>query len=68
MPGDEYARDILKNAFFAPIEGPCQPTQVPNVGCSSKSREPRRHPVPVDLSSQTFNTGWNIGIHDFTCI
>ena len=61
MPADEYAREML-NAFDAPIEGAYY-TEAMNALQGQK----RVTTVPVDLSSSLI-TGWDIGIHDFTCI
>ena len=61
MPADEYAREML-NAFDAPVEGAYY-TEALNL----LQQQQRIGQVPVDLSS-TLITGWDIGIHDFTCI
>jgi phage terminase large subunit len=61
MPGDEYAREML-NAFDAPIEGAYY-TEAMN----ALQNQGRVTQVPVNLS-QNLVTGWDIGMHDFTCI
>jgi hypothetical protein len=61
MPADEYAREML-NAFDAPVEGAYY-TEAMN----ALQQQHRVTTVPVDLS-QSLITGWDIGIHDFTCI
>ena len=61
MPADEYAREML-NAFDAPVEGAYY-TEALNL----LQQQQRIGQVPVDLSS-TLITGWDIGIHDFTCV
>ena len=61
MPADEYAREML-NAFDAPVEGAYY-TEAMN----ALQAQHRVTTVPVDLS-QPLISGWDIGIHDFTCI
>ena len=61
MPADEYAREML-NAFDAPIEGAYY-TEAMN----SLQQQNRITTVPIDLS-QSLITGWDIGVHDFTCV
>jgi hypothetical protein len=61
MPADEYAREML-NAFDAPVEGAYY-TEAMN----ALQAQNRVTTVPVDLS-QSLITGWDIGIHDFTCV
>ena len=61
MPADEYAREML-NAFDAPVEGAYY-TEAMN----ALQGQGRVGSVPVDLS-QPLISGWDIGIHDFTCI
>ena len=61
MPADEYAREML-NAFDAPVEGAYYTEAI-----NALQAQKRVSTVPVDLST-TLITGWDIGIHDFTCI
>jgi phage terminase large subunit len=61
MPADEYAREML-NAFDAPVEGAYYTESL-----NSLQTQHRITSVPVNLSG-TLITGWDIGIHDFTCI
>ena len=61
MPADEYARWML-NAFDAPVEGAYY-TEAMN----ALQAQHRVGTIPVDLS-QSLISGWDIGIHDFTCI
>ena len=61
MPADEYAREML-NAFDAPVEGAYY-TEAMN----ALQEQKRVGIVPVNLST-TLISGWDIGIHDFTCI
>ena len=61
MPADEYAREML-NAFDAPVEGAYY-TEAMN----ALQTQGRVGKIPVDLS-QSLISGWDIGIHDFTCI
>jgi phage terminase large subunit len=61
MPADEYAREML-NAFDAPVEGAYYTESL-----NSLATQHRITSVPVNLSG-TLITGWDIGIHDFTCI
>ena len=61
MPADEYAREML-NAFDAPVEGAFYTESM-----NALAAQHRIGLVPVDLS-KTLITGWDIGIHDFTCI
>ena len=61
MASDEFAREMLCS-FDAPVEG-AYLTEAINALQTQK----RVVNVPVDLSSQLI-TGWDIGIHDFTCI
>jgi hypothetical protein len=61
MPADEYAREML-NAFDAPVEGAYY-TEAMN----ALQAQHRVANVPIDLS-QPLISGWDIGIHDFTCI
>jgi hypothetical protein len=61
MPPDEFARE-MENAFDAPVEGAYY-VDAMNAIASQK----RITSVPVDLS-QPLITGWDVGVHDFTCI
>jgi phage terminase large subunit len=61
MPADEYAREML-NAFDAPVEGAYY-TEAMN----ALQQQHRVTTVPVDLSASLIS-GWDIGIHDFTCV
>jgi hypothetical protein len=61
MPADEFAREML-NAFDAPVEGAFYTEAI-----NALQTQKRVTTVPVDLS-QSLITGWDIGIHDFTCI
>jgi hypothetical protein len=61
MPADEYAREML-NAFDAPVEGAFYTEAI-----NALQGQHRVTTIPVDLS-QPLITGWDIGIHDFTCI
>ena len=61
MPADEYAREML-NAFDAPVEGAFYTESM-----NALAGQHRIGLVPVDLSKPLI-TGWDIGIHDFTCI
>jgi phage terminase large subunit len=61
MPADEYAREML-NAFDAPVEGAYYTEAI-----NAIQNQHRITSVPVNLSG-TLITGWDIGIHDFTCI
>jgi hypothetical protein len=61
MPADEFAREML-NAFDAPVEGAYY-TEAMNAAATQN----RITTVPVDLS-QPLISGWDIGIHDFTCV
>ena len=61
MPADEYAREML-NAFDAPVEGAYYTEAI-----NALQAQHRVANVPVDLS-QPLISGWDIGIHDFTCI
>ena len=59
MPADEYAREML-NAFDAPVEGGVYTGRSTLFRLNAGS--------PRSRSSTTLITGWDIGIHDFTCI
>ena len=61
MPPDEYAREML-NAFDAPVEGAYYTDAM-----NALQRQHRVGKVPINLSGNLI-TGWDIGIHDFTCI
>jgi phage terminase large subunit len=61
MPPDEYAREML-NAFDAPVEGAYYTDAM-----NALQSQHRVGSVPVNLSS-TLISGWDIGIHDYTCI
>jgi len=61
MPPDEYAREML-NAFDAPVEGAYYTDAM-----NALQTQGRVGSVPINLSGNLI-TGWDIGIHDFTCI
>jgi phage terminase large subunit len=61
MPADEYAREML-NAFDAPVEGAYYTDAMNALQSQGRVTE-----VPVNLSGNLIS-GWDIGIHDFTCI
>lgn len=61
MPADEYAREML-NAFDAPVEGAYY-TEAMN----AIQNQGRIGHVPVELGKSLI-TGWDIGMHDFTCV
>ncbi len=61
MPADEYAREML-NAFDAPVEGAYYTEAMNNLQAQHRVGK-----IPIDLS-QPLISGWDIGIHDFTCI
>ena len=61
MPADEYAREML-NAFDAPVEGAFYTESM-----NALAAQHRIGIVPVDISKPLIS-GWDIGIHDFTCI
>jgi hypothetical protein len=61
MPRDEYARE-MENSFDAPIEGAYYMEAM-----VALAEQKRITTVPVDLS-QSLISGWDVGIHDFTCV
>jgi hypothetical protein len=61
MPADEYAREML-NAFDAPVEGAYYTESM-----NALQAQNRVTTVPVDISKSLI-TGWDIGMHDFTCV
>jgi phage terminase large subunit len=61
MSPEEYAREMLCS-FDAPVEGSYYGDILNQIGAQGRITN-----VPVDLT-QPVITGWDLGIHDYTCI